>query len=63
MKAALLLVSAHPLGHDSKQASLSNKRPPLPYRSLPFLNPPYKSPPQYSLPPTPFLTEILWFRH
>ena len=55
MKAALLLVSAHPLGHDSKQASLSDKHPPLPYRSLPFLNPPYQTPPppQYSLPPSP----------
>ena len=25
---ALLFISAHPLGHDIKQASLSNKRPP-----------------------------------
>ena len=47
MKAALLLISAHPLGHDSKQASLSKKRP-LPYRSLPFL----KSPPIWP-PPNP----------
>ena len=53
MKAALLLISAHPLGHDSKQASLSKKRP-LPYRYLPFLNPPYKSPPNIASPQPPF---------